>query len=199
VRLEAELIRDSALTVSGLLAPRLYGPPVRPTQPDGVTETAYGGASWEPSSGENRFRRSIYTFQKRTAPFAFFNTFDAPSGESCLARRELSNTPLQALTLLNDPTQQEAAIALAQRIVAASDDESIRAGFALRRVLVRPPKTGEIERLSRFVAAQRLRLQRGELSSPASLPGNGEKSLHVAAWTLAARALLNLDEFVTKP
>ncbi|MDB6033158.1 MAG: Planctomycete cytochrome, partial [Verrucomicrobiales bacterium] len=102
VRLEAELVRDGALHASGLLSRKMFGPPVRPPQPAGVTEVAYGSPAWETSTGEDRYRRSLYTFQKRSAPFAMFNTFDAPSGEVCLARRESSNTPLQALALLND-------------------------------------------------------------------------------------------------
>ncbi|HZY86218.1 MAG TPA: PSD1 and planctomycete cytochrome C domain-containing protein, partial [Gemmataceae bacterium] len=102
-RLEAELLRDAALRASGLLSPRLGGPSVFPPQPPGVTtEGAYGALAWKPSAGPDRYRRGLYTFSKRTAPFAAFTTFDAPSGEACVARREASNTPLQALTLLND-------------------------------------------------------------------------------------------------
>ncbi len=198
-RLEAEMIRDSVLAASGLLAPKLYGPSVRPSQPDGVTETAYGSPSWEPSQGEDRYRRSLYTFQKRTAPFALFSTFDAPSGESCLARREVSNTPLQSLTLLNDPAIQEAALALAGLVLGHSGDDSARAIFALRRILVRPPNEVEITRLIAFVTTQRQRLQAGELSASQISPTSSGEPLELAAWTLAARALLNLDEFISKP
>ena len=97
VRLEAEIIRDSALRASGLLSDTMGGPGVYPPQPSGVTEVAYGGAAWPTSQGQDRYRRSLYTFTKRTAPFAMFNTFDAPTGESCLARRDTSHTTLQAL------------------------------------------------------------------------------------------------------
>ncbi len=113
VRLEAEQIRDAVLRVSGLLSEKVGGPSVFPPQPPGVTtEGAYGQLQWKVSDGPDRYRRGLYTFSKRTAPFAMFATFDAPSGEVCVARRDVSNTPLQALTLLNDPAFTEAAQAL---------------------------------------------------------------------------------------
>ena len=119
VRLEAEVIRDAALRASGLLSERVGGPSVFPPQPAGVTtEGTYGGLDWKVSPGGDRYRRGLYTFTKRTAPFAMATTFDAPSGEVCVARREVSNTPLQALTLLNDPVFEEAAQALG-RLMAA--------------------------------------------------------------------------------
>src|SRR5262249_15914160 len=103
VRLDAELIRDSLLRASGLLSEKVGGPSVFPPQPASATpEGTYGKLSWTPSQGEDRYRRGLYTFSKRTAPFAMFTTFDGPSGEACVARRDVSNTPLQALTLLND-------------------------------------------------------------------------------------------------
>src|SRR5205085_3718104 len=100
-RLEAELVRDSVLAASGLLSEKLGGPSVFPPQPAGVsTEGAYGALAWKVSEGADRYRRGLYTFAKRTAPYAMTATFDGPSGEACLARRDRSNTPLQALTLL---------------------------------------------------------------------------------------------------
>ena len=109
-RMEAELIRDAALREAGLLSEKIGGPSVFPPQPASVTtEGAYGPLKWNASTGEDRFRRSLYTFSKRTAPFALYNTFDAPTGEECLARREVSNTPLQALSVLNDTIFVEAA------------------------------------------------------------------------------------------
>src|SRR4029450_2596145 len=111
--LEAEMVSDAALRVSGLLSDKIGGPSVFPPQPPGITsEGAYGPLTWTVSSGEDRYRRGLYTFSKRTAPYAMFLTFDGGSGEACLARREVSNTPLQALTLLNDPVFVEAAQAL---------------------------------------------------------------------------------------
>ncbi|RYD17762.1 MAG: DUF1553 domain-containing protein, partial [Verrucomicrobiaceae bacterium] len=118
LRIEAEMIRDLALSASGLLSEKLYGPSVRPPQPASVTEGAYGGMSWKVSEGEDRYRRGLYTFAKRSAPFASFMTFDAPTGEACVARREVSNTPLQSLVLLNDEVFVETARALGKKIAA---------------------------------------------------------------------------------
>nr|MCS5630292.1 PSD1 and planctomycete cytochrome C domain-containing protein [Pirellulaceae bacterium] len=101
-RIDAEIIRDASLLSAGILSDKMFGPPVKPPQPAGITETAYGSPKWVSSNGEDRYRRSIYTKVKRTAPFAMGLTFDAPSGEYCTARRDKSNTALQALTLLND-------------------------------------------------------------------------------------------------
>src|SRR5207302_2501808 len=116
-RIEAELVRDVALRMGGLLSDRLGGPSVFPPQPSGVTsEGTYGPLQWKVSEGEDRYRRGLYTFSKRTAPYAMFTTFDAPSGEACCPRREVSNTPLQALTLLNDAVFVEAAQALGRMI-----------------------------------------------------------------------------------
>ncbi len=108
VRLEAEVIRDSVLRQSGLLCEAIGGASVFPPQPPGVTtEGTYGGLAWNVSPGRDRYRRGLYTFTKRTAPYAMFTTFDAPSGEVCVARRDVSNSPLQALTLLNDVVFEE--------------------------------------------------------------------------------------------
>ena len=193
-RLEAELIRDSALAASQLLNPATFGPPVKPPQPDGVTEAAYGGAKWDADSGANRYRRSIYTFQKRTAPFAMFNTFDAPSGEACLARRDVSNTPLQSLTLLNDIAFQEAAKSLGKLAAAQPGDDAAKLTYAFRHILVRSPQPTEVQKLQAFLTAQRARLQNGELDGK-TIASDADTAL----WTLLARALLNLDETVTKP
>ena len=116
-RLEAELIRDVALGTSGLLSAKIGGPSVFPPQPPGVSsEGTYGPLAWNTSTGEDRYRRGLYTFAKRTAPYAMTAAFDGPSGEACTARREISNTPLQALTLLNDAVLVEAAQALGRSI-----------------------------------------------------------------------------------
>ena len=115
----------------------MYGPGVRPPQPDGVVEVAYGGAKWPVSGGEDRYRRSVYTFQKRTAPFAMTTTFDGPSGEACVPRREVSNSALQALTLLNDPMFVEIAQALGRSVLAAAGDDAARLRDLGRRVLSR--------------------------------------------------------------
>ncbi|HEX2750929.1 MAG TPA: DUF1549 and DUF1553 domain-containing protein, partial [Verrucomicrobiales bacterium] len=196
-RLEAEQIRDSALAVTGLLSTKMGGPGVFPPQPAGVTtEGTYGPMQWVPATGEDRFRRSLYTFTKRTAPFAMSNTFDAPTGEACVARRDVSNTPLQSLTLLNDVMFMEAAQAMAKQIAAQSGTLDEKLGAVIRRILCRPPAKEEVDTLASFFNAQLPRLTRGELD-PVKTGGEGADATR-AAWTLTIRALLNTDEFVTK-
>ena len=198
VRLEAEIIRDSALAASGSLSPKMFGAPVRPPQPAGVTEVAYGSPKWDVSAGEDRYRRSLYTFQKRSAPFAMFNTFDAPSGETCLAKREVSNTPLQSLTLLNDIAFVEAAQRLGALTAEQSGDDGRKVEFIFRRALTRGPSVAETLNLRSFLAVQRLRLKSGELTA-ADLAGEGIGDIaDRAAWTTVARAVLNLDETIVK-
>jgi mono/diheme cytochrome c family protein len=196
-RLEAEIIRDSALRSSGLLSSKMLGPSVYPTQPASVTtEGAYRPLDWKVSPGEDRYRRSLYTFSKRSAPFALFNTFDAPSGEACIARREISNTPLQALSLMNDDTFVEAAQALGNQISALPADDSAKATLLFQRVLTRPPTSDEVAMLIDFRTNQLHRLEQGELD--AKLIATPEATPSVAAWTLVARVLLNTDESVSK-
>lgn len=181
VRLDAEQIRDSVLAASGQLARKIGGPSVFPPQPAGVTtEGSYGALQWNVSTGEDRFRRGIYTFAKRTAPFAMAATFDAPSGEACVARRESSTTPLQALTLLNDITVLEAARSLGAQLAVMPTRERVESMFM--RTLCRPPK------LSEAIAVDLIQ----EESTSA---GNSLAS----TWTMLARALMNTDEMVTKP
>lgn len=199
VRLEAELVRDAALAESGLLSPKIGGPSVFPPQPAGVTsEGTYGALEWRVSEGEDRYRRGLYTFSKRTAPYAMFTTFDAPGGEVCVARREVSNTPLQSLTLLNDQVFVEAARALGKRAVSCPGSDVDRAASLFRRCLTRPPTPEETTLLLHFYAAQQQRFARKELDS-AAIAGPGEGDITArAAWTALARTLLNLDEAITK-
>lgn len=130
-RLSAEMIRDQALAVSGLLSPKMFGAPVYPPQPAGVWNSVYNGAAWNESKGEDRMRRAIYTYVKRTSGFPGFLTFDAPSRDVCSARRIVSNTPLQALVTMNDPAHIEAAAAFAKRIRAHGGDLRGQLGFAI--------------------------------------------------------------------
>lgn len=195
-RLEAEMIRDGALSAANLLSLKMGGPPVKPPQAEGVSEVAYGNPKWEAAAGADRYRRSLYTFVKRTAPFALYNTFDAPTGEACIVRRDVSNTPLQALTLLNDVVFIESAQALGKQLAAVSgpDDERIREAY--RRVLARAPRTEEMPLILTFLATQRQRLEAGELIAVSLGGPNATKE--AAVWTALARALFNLDENVTK-
>ncbi len=197
-RLEGEVVRDSALRSSGLLTLKVGGPSVRPPQPAGVTEVAYGSPKWNADSGENRYRRSLYTFAKRTAPFALYNTFDAPTGEQCVARRDVSNTPLQALSLLNDAAMLEAAQALGKTVAVLPGESAAKIRELYRRVLSRDPANDEIAAVARFFGAQLARLSAGELASAEITGVKDEKDASRAAWTLVARAILNLDEAVTK-
>ncbi|MBW3600981.1 MAG: DUF1553 domain-containing protein, partial [Planctomycetes bacterium] len=198
IRLEAELIRDSALRASGLLSPKVGGPSVFPPQPASVTtEGTYGRLEWKASEGEDRYRRSLYTFSKRTAPFAMYATFDAPSGEACVARRDVSDTPLQALTLLNDPMLMEAAQALGKSFAAGDGAVEDRMIGLFRRCLVRPPTAEELADLVGFYETQRSRFAANELDAKAVCGNDGDRAAEQAAWTILARALMNLDEFVT--
>ncbi len=182
-RLDAEIIRDSALQAAGLLSTKMGGPGVYPPQPASVTsEGTYGKVDWKTSEGEDRYRRSLYTFIKRTAPFAMATTFDAPTGEACLARREISNSPLQALTLLNDSMFLEAAQGMAKQVMAESPDDPARMQNIIRRCLTRPAAPDELALLAGFVAKQRTTGLEGE-----------------ALWTAVSRAVLNLDEAITHP
>ncbi len=198
-RLEAELVRDNALAAAGLLSPKLGGPSVFPPQLESITkEGTYGPLEWKVSAGEDRYRRGLYTFAKRTAPYATFNTFDAPSGEICVARREVSNTPLQALTLLNDEVFFEAAQALGRRAAGLPGADDERAAFVFRCCLTRPPDPPELESLRRFHGRQREYL-REHPDLAAELAGTGEGDVvESAAWAAVARAILNLDEAVTR-
>ena len=196
-RVDAEIVRDMMLKASGLLSPKMYGPSVYPPQPASVTALAYGSMPWTASDGEDRYRRSLYTFSKRTAPFAAYAVFDAPTGENCVARRDRSNTPLQALTLLNDEMYQEMARALALLAMtdARSDDEIASRMF--RRLLTRPPGDDELMQMLAYVDEQAARLSRNELSA-ADIAGD-DAGQRQAAWTMLARVLMNLDETITKP
>ncbi|MCA8998554.1 MAG: DUF1553 domain-containing protein, partial [Planctomycetaceae bacterium] len=197
--IDAELDSDGMLSAAGLLSHKMLGASVYPPQPESVTALAYGNSAWPISQGEERYRRSLYTFSKRTAPFAAFAVFDAPSGENCLARRDRSNTPLQALTLLNDEMYLEMARSLAQRVVQnAADDIEVQATAIFRRLVTRPPSLEELSALVEFYQTQKHRLEQGELSAD-KITGQENSNAELAAWTMVARAVMNLDEAVIKP
>ena len=199
-RLEAEQVRDSALAASGLLSAKIGGPSVFPPQPPGVSsEGAYGPLEWKTSQGPDRYRRGLYTFAKRTAPYAMTATFDGPSGEACLARRDRSDTPLQALTVLNDTVFLECARALGQMAAKHEGTEAARADLLFRRCLTRPPSPNERARLVQFYEAQLARLTSGDLNAADLMDAKAAPHLNEeAAWTAVARVLLNLDETINK-
>jgi len=194
-RLSAEAIRDLMLKGSGRLSEKMYGPSVYPPQSSRVTKLAYGSPGWNVSKGEDRYRRSLYTFTKRTAPFASFTTFDAPSGEGCIARRDRSNTPLQALVLLNDDMYVE----LARHAAREAEKQPVgkRIGFLFRRFLTRPPKAAETKLMDQFLSAQLKRLENRKLDA-AKLTGDKKASGDQAALFLLARSIMNLDEVITR-
>ncbi len=209
-RLPAEMVRDNALAVSGLIDGRVGGPSVFPYQPKGLwEETAYGGVfsaqSYTPSHGRDLYRRSMYTFWKRTSPPPSLSTFDAPNREKCVARRAVTNTPLQALVLLNDPSYVEAARALAARMLengGKSDSQRIVNGF--REATGRAPTKTELRVLA-GLESQEIAAYRGNLAKASELSHVGESpagasldKVELAAWTTVASAILNLDEVITK-
>ena len=199
-RVDSETVRDIALAASGLLDPTLGGPSVYPPQPEGVTSLSYGQTAWPTSRGRDRYRRGLYIFTKRTAPFAAFATFDMPTSEVACVRRERSNTPLQALTLLNDPAFVEAARALGRRVVAEGPaDAEGKARLAFRLGVGRVPTGDEIAAIVAFHDQQAGRLKAGELDpKQVAGPETSGDPVDLAAWVTVARAILNLDETITK-
>lgn len=203
-RVDAEVLRDTWLTASGLLCREVGGESVRPPQPASVTALAYGGGAWPESKGSDRYRRSLYTYAKRTAPFAAYMAFDAPSGETCAVRRDRSNTPLQALTLLNDKMFLEMAETLGYQVCSLTDDDSQRAQNLAYRVWSRRPHAAETKAILEYVHQQKQRIDKGELkpelqSDDTALKQQIQQQPHVLAWVMAARALLNTDEAIVKP
>lgn len=205
-RLEAEAVRDQALALAGLLSPRVGGPSVYPPQPDGLWVVAFRGKENYPTStGEDRWRRSLYTIWRRIAPNPTMATFDAPSREICTVRRLPTNTPLQALVTLNDPVYVEAAQAFARRILReakGSSREKIK--WALETALARPATETQIAALAALLekTTAEFRTKADEakkLSSSTELPlPAGADAAELAAWTTVANVLLNLDAVLTK-
>lgn len=200
-RMEAEMIRDVTLAASGLLSRKLSGPSVFPLQPEGVWKAPYSGEKWTVSKGEDRYRRSLYTFVRRSSPHPAMMTFDATSREYCAVRRVRTNTPLQALTMLNDEAAMEAARALAKRMIEeGGDDVNARASYGFRACVARAPKEKEVERI---VALYQQRLNSFtantmEAEKIARDQATRAAAAEFAAWTMVANVLLNLDETLTK-
>lgn len=209
-RLPAELIRDTALAASGLLNDAIGGPSVFPYQPKGIwEELAFGDGfsaqSYQQSHGSDLYRRGMYTFWKRTAPPASLATFDAPDREKCTARRTQTNTPLQALVLLNDPTYVEASRALAQRaLLEGGRDPKARLAFAFRLATARAPSDQEVKVL-RTLLDGRLKTYRQDRQAALKLLSVGESrrdkrldAAELAAYTTVASVIFNLDETISK-
>lgn len=186
-RLTAEMIRDQVLAVSGLLSNKMFGAPVFPPQPEGLWSSVYSGAKWNVSKGEDKFRRAIYTYTKRTSGFPGFLTFDAPSRDVCTARRIGSNTPLQALVTMNDPAHIEAAAAFAERMRGNGENLKAQLSFAYLAATQRVADQETLAELEKLF----IDLKAGDESAPASLGPD-------PALTLTANTILNLDAALSK-
>jgi mono/diheme cytochrome c family protein len=210
MRVEAEIVHDIALAASGLLSAKVGGPSVYPPAPEFLflPPASYGPKNWYEEKGENRYRRALYTFRYRSVPYPMLQNFDAPNGDSSCVRRSRSNTPLQALTTLNEPLFLEAAQELARRTLregGATDAQ--RLSYVFRRCLARTPTAPEAADLLALLDKQKHRLAEGWVS-PWDLAGykpeqrsqlpQGTTPVQVAAWTAVSRVLLNLDETITK-
>ncbi|MBI2823395.1 MAG: PSD1 domain-containing protein [Planctomycetia bacterium] len=212
-RVEGEVVRDIALAASGLLTERIGGPSVFPPLPEFMLlpPVSYGPKTWPASTGEDRYRRGLYTFRYRSLPYPVLQTFDAPNGDFSCVRRARSNTPLQALVTLNEPISVECARALARRTLAESEKtDDARLRYAFRLCVARPPSSEETAALSKFYEQQKERVAAGWVNAwqlvadkeadavtPPAVP-EGATPTELAAWTAVARVLLNLDETITK-
>jgi hypothetical protein len=202
-RPEAEIVRDLYLAASGLLSPKVGGPSIRPPLPGDIAALGYAGSvKWQETTGPDRYRRGMYIFFQRTVPYPQLVEFDAPDGNNSCTRRERSNTPLQALTLLNDPVFVECAQGLGRRL-AQNPDHSPEARIrqAFRLTVSREPTAAEVARLKRL-HTEMLALCRANGASAAKLAGKdlpaGLDPAETAAWVMVARTVLNLDEFITR-
>lgn len=206
-RLPAETVRDNALAIGGLLVEKVGGPSVRPWQPAGLWEdvSVERRDTYVPDSGDGAHRRSMYTFWKRTCPPPGMTTFDAPDRETCVARRGRTNTPLQALVLMNDPTYLEAARGLATRLLAEPGDDAARLNWAWLRAVGRTPTPNETAVVSTVLEAARQRFQGDPaaaeqfLAAAGGSVADGDDRPSLAAWTTIASLILNLDETISKP
>ncbi len=204
-RVEAEIVRDLSLAVSGLLSARVGGPSVFPPMPDELAKLSYANNfSWRGSEGSDRYRRGMYTFLKRTILYPSLTTFDAPDTNVACTMRTVSNTPLQALVLLNNEVHAEAARALAHRLQTSPGSDKQRLGRGLQWVLLRQPKESEVATLQTALqgAREHYREHRSDAAALCAVPtAEAETAPHLeeqAAWVAVARVLLNLDEFLTR-
>jgi hypothetical protein len=203
-RLDAELVRDNALAVSGLLVKKIGGPSVKPYQPGGYwAYLNFPRRDYVADKGENQYRRGLYTYVQRSFPHPSLIAFDAPSREECTAERPRSNTPQQALVLLNDPTYVEASRVLAARVYRAGKDDAERLTWAYRQVLGRAPREAESRVLLALLAQHTAQYAKDEAAAQAILrvgdaPAESTNLPALAAWTSVTRTLLNLHETITR-
>jgi hypothetical protein len=206
IRLEAEMVRDQALALGGLLSRKIGGPSVFPPQPDGLWQAAFNGQrTWATSAGGDKHRRALYTFWRRTVPYPSMAAFDAPSREICAIKRVRTNTPLQALVTLNDPVYIEAAQALARRVVReGGEGAEPRARYALELCLGRPAKPEQVAQVVELFNGERARYEGDRAAATAiateplgPLP-DGADPAEMAGWTAVANVILNLDAVLTR-
>lgn len=196
IRLSAEEVRDQALSVSGLLSDKMYGPSVMPPQPDGVWQSVYNNAQWTESKGEDKFRRGVYTYLKRTSPYPSFISFDSGSREICTVRRIQTNTPLQALVTLNDPVFIEASYHLAKKMAQKQSlEEQIQFGYHEATLL--DINAADLDILKELYAESLLEFKHHEEKRNQFIKFEDNASPEIAALTVVANALMNLDEFIT--
>lgn len=194
IRLDGEIIRDEGLVAGGLLNPKIGGPSVYPPQPDGVMQTGQVVQKWNTSEGPDRYRRGMYTFYYRVTPNPAVKIFDGASGLLSCTRRARTDTPLQALTLLNDPNFHEMAQHFARRVVDRQSAD--RVGFAFEIAFSRSASPEERARIERLLAVEKDAFQTSPAEA-AQIAGQGA-STDLAAWTSVCRVLLNTDEFMTR-
>ena len=195
LRLTAEEIRDQALYVSGLLSDKMYGPGVMPPQPDGIWEHVYLGNLWKTSEGEDRYRRGIYTYLKRTSPYPSMITFDAGSREVCLVRRSPTNTPLQALVTMNDPVYLEAAMNLAK---AHQNKESKTAILEMyQKATLREADEDKLKDLLNLYEEAKLTFENDPDQLKDFFGLDQHTDVKTASLAIIANAIMNLDEFLT--
>jgi Protein of unknown function (DUF1553) len=203
-RLDAEAVRDNALAVSGLLNRKAGGPSVFPYQPEGVWFNPYSDDKWVLSLNGDQYRRGLYTFWRRTAPYAEFAAFDAPSREVMCERRPRTNTPLQALAVLNDRVFVEASAALARRmLLEVGGGGKERAAYGFRLCTARTPTGAEADVLLKLYRDELEKYRKDTAAAKAMVKNGGDlpagvDAAELAAWTVVANVLLNLDETVTK-
>ncbi|MEQ8848912.1 PSD1 and planctomycete cytochrome C domain-containing protein [Botrimarina sp.] len=200
LRVPAESVRDIALAASGLLQRDIGGEVIYPPAPEYLflPPASYGPKPWHTTTGPEQYRRSLYIQKYRSTPYPPLQAFDAPTGASSCVRRVRSNTPVQALVVLNEEQFVDAARALAERLVGSSDDDAERLDLASLRTQSRPLRAGEREVLERYLVDVRTALTNGE-ADPAVIAGRDGATPELAAWTLVARAMLNLDATITRP
>jgi mono/diheme cytochrome c family protein len=205
LRLSAEAIRDQALFAAGLLSPKMFGPPVQPPRPMFGLAAAFGSSTdWQPSQGEDRRRRALYTRWRRNAPYPSATTFDAPERTVCNVRRVRTNTPLQALVTLNDPVFVEAAQGLARRVLAQPGSTRDRVNYAFRLCLTRDPREAELAKLEGLFEKAKKQLAATPANAldlatkPLGPLPQGMNPADAAAWTIDANVLLTLDETLAR-